>query len=74
MIQKLIWRWEERFSQITKRRCKYQLGGQGGGLLATVSHDDPYMEAICHDAMTKHIQKNDLAQGRSVTHVHRDAE
>ena len=48
-----------------KRKCKDQLGGQG---LATVSCN-PYVEAVWNDAITKHIQKNALAQKRSAVYT-----
>jgi hypothetical protein len=48
-----------------KRKCKDQIGGQG---LSTGSHDT-YMEAVWTNAMTKHIQKNALAQKRSAVYT-----
>ncbi len=44
-----------------KRKCKDQIGGQG---LSTEGHDT-HMESIWTMAMTKHMQKNALAQKRS---------
>jgi hypothetical protein len=48
-----------------KRKCNDQLGGQG---LPPVSRDT-YVEAVWTDAMTKHIQKNALAQKRSAVYT-----
>jgi hypothetical protein len=44
-----------------KRKCKDQIGGQG---LSMASHD-LHMETVWTLAMTKHVQKNALAQKRS---------
>ncbi len=48
-----------------KRRCSDQIGGQG---LSTEGHDT-HMESIWTMAMTKHMQKNALAQKRSAVHT-----
>jgi hypothetical protein len=48
-----------------KRKCGDQIGGIG---LSAAGHDT-YMEAVWTSAMTKHIQKNALAQKRSAVYT-----
>ena len=48
-----------------KRRCKDQIGGQG----VLRENRDTYMEAVWTDGLTKHIQKNALAQKRSAVYT-----
>ena len=48
-----------------ERKCKNLIGGRG---LTAESHET-YMEAVWTAAMTKHIQKNGLAQKRSAVYT-----
>jgi hypothetical protein len=48
-----------------KSKCRNQIGARG----SSVENHDTHMESIWNMAMTKHMQKNALAQKRSAVHT-----